>query len=106
MSCAEILYKNCSNVIELADLTNDVTGVVDTTATVTVTLIDSGGNEVTGQTWPATMAHVAAGLYRATLEDDIDINDRQPYTAVIDITGTGGEIDYREIPATCKIKRS
>jgi hypothetical protein len=86
------LYLDNSNVIELRSLTNSVTDAVDTGATVTVTVKDASGNEIAGQVWPAAMSHVSAGLYRATLEDDISITPDRRYTVLVEATGSGGEI--------------
>ena len=49
MSCDLTLYVANSNVLELQGLTNSATGVADTGATVTVTLKDRAGANVTGQ---------------------------------------------------------
>lgn len=86
------LYLDNSNVIELRALTNSATDTVDTGATLTVTLTDVSGTEVAGQVWPAAMAHVADGTYRATLEDDIELLEGQPYKVVVSATGGGGQV--------------
>lgn len=99
MSCDLKLYIGSGNVVEWQELTNSVTGVVDTGATMTVTLKDSAGEEVDGQVWPATMAHDAAGTYRATLEDDLDLTVGDTYTAEITVTGSGGEPGFRRVHA-------
>lgn len=110
MSCAITLYVGNNNVIGLQGLTNLLTGVADTGATVQVTLKDMGGNEVSGQVWPATMAYGTdadgvAGYY-ATLEDDLAITDRVPYVAHIDAVGSSSEVGHWEIPVTAKTRRS
>jgi hypothetical protein len=85
------LYLDNSNVIELAGLKNSVTGMADTGAAVAVTLLDSAGVAVVGETWPLTMSHANDGLYRVTLSHDIIISALSRYTAVVDVTGSGGE---------------
>jgi len=95
-----------NNVIEWQALTNSVTEAVDTGATMTVTIQDSSGTEVTGQTWPATMTHVSAGLYRATLDSDLVLTAGREYTAVLDVTGTGGEVGHKEIVATARVRNT
>ena len=98
------LYLDNSNVIELRSLTNSATAAVDTGATVTVTLTDAQGNEVSGQAWPASMAHVADGTYRATLEDDIAIVAGQIYKAVVSATGSGGQTGKWSCPVIAETR--
>lgn len=93
-----LLWIDNSNVIELRKLTNSVTGVADTGATVTVTLQDPDGVNVSGQTWPATLLHDADGTYRVTLEDDLVLEPGGSYVAVVDVIGTGGEVAKWETP--------
>ena len=95
-----------NNTIELAGLTNSATEVVDTAATVEVTLQDSSGVDVVGQTWPASMPHVAAGLYRATLDYDLVLTHNDSYVAVVDAVGTGGEVGHWELSARAKNRTS
>ncbi|MCR4300972.1 MAG: hypothetical protein NUV51_05120 [Sulfuricaulis sp.] len=54
-------------------------------ATVAVTLKDSAGVNITGETWPKTLAYVAGsnGRYRATLSDLIGIVPGQPVKATV-----------------------
>jgi hypothetical protein len=97
MSCTVELYIGNSNVVELQTLTNSVTNVIDTGATVTVTLTDTDGTEVTGQAWPTSMPHASPdGTYRATLEDDLVLVDTKKYIAVVDAIGTAGEVGHWE----------
>jgi hypothetical protein len=86
------LYLDNSNVIELRSLTNSVTGAADTGASVSVTIKDASGKNVTGQAWPAAMGHTSNGTYRATLDSSINLIAGRKYTAVVNATGTGGEI--------------
>jgi hypothetical protein len=72
------------NVIELRGLKNAITGDPITTATVTVTVTeDITGAEVSGQSWPLTMPHIASGTYRAILPDVMDLNSALSYTSVV-----------------------
>jgi len=94
---ALILYDNNDNIIELRLLTNAITEVVDTGATVSVTLTDASGVQVSGQSWPATMSHVgdsstADGTYRATLDSDLVLSTKQGYKAIVNAVGSGGEV--------------
>ena len=92
--------------IELRELTNAVTEVVDTGATVEVTLKDVYGAEVDGQAWPASMPHADAGLYRATLDSDLELIPEASYTAVIDAVGSGGEVGHWEVPIKAVVRTS
>jgi hypothetical protein len=91
------IYIDNHNVLELQALTKSTTGAADVTATVTVTVKDKAGANVTGQTWPATMAHVSAGTYRVTLDSDLSLTPNREYVAHITATGTGGEIGHWEL---------
>ena len=44
----------------------DDAGVAVTNADVVITITDRAGTEAPGETWPATMTHVADGVYRYT----------------------------------------
>jgi len=103
MPCADLIYIDNSNVVELTELTNSTTGVAITNATVTVSLYDSAGAVVTGQTFPATMSHVSAGTYRATLEDDIALIENRQYLAHIDAS-SGGIVGHWELPVRAKVR--
>ena len=107
MSC-NVLYLLSSNVIELASLTNTVTGVIDNGATVTVTIKDPSGQSVSGETWPRTMSLASesplTGTYRATLSHALGIEASKRYKACISIIGSGGERDYREVPLMARIR--
>lgn len=105
MASPLIMFIDNNNVIELQSLTNSVTGVADTAATVTMTLTDRAGTPVSGQSWPSTLSHVADGLYRLTLEDDIAIVDRGSYIANIDAVGSGSEVGHWEIPVRAATRR-
>lgn len=77
-----------NNLIELT-LRSSETGLVDTTATVTVTLRDYKTQvPVIGQAWPTPMTHVANGTYRGTLEHDLELDNNQVYIAHIDAVTT------------------
>lgn len=85
-------------ILELEELTNSVTGLADTGATVTATLYDSGGDEVATDSngWPVTLSHVSAGTYRATLPHDIGVTAGKIYYAYVDVIGTGGAVGHWE----------
>lgn len=100
------IYPGNHTVFELQDLTDVVTGDAQTTATVTVTLQTAAGVDVGGQTWPAPMAHVAAGTYRATLDADLDLTHAARYVAVVDVLTAGGVIGHWEAPVVARTRTS
>lgn len=85
-----IIYIGNTNVIELRGLTNSVTGVLDTGASVTVTLVDLLGANVAGETWPVTATGGAGGVYTATLSEGIEVLSGRKYTAQVTAVGSGG----------------
>lgn len=87
---AEGIYVDNDNIITLVGLKNKVSGAWINDATVTVTLQDEDGNEVSGQSWPATLSYVSSsnGNYRATLEDVLNLLPDVEYTA--EVTADGG----------------
>ena len=92
-----IIYVGNNNLLTLSGVTNCATGVIDTSAAVTVTLKDKAGANVTGQTWPATMAHTTGGTYRATLDADLALTANREYTAFIEATGSNGAVGHWEL---------
>lgn len=85
------LYIDNSNVIELRELKNSVTGAADTGASVSVTVKDSAGDDVAGETWPVSLAHASGGTYRGTLSRSLTLTEGGVYTAVVSVTGSGAE---------------
>jgi hypothetical protein len=82
-----------SNVVELENLQNNVSGLHDAGATVSLTLYEADGDEVTGEIWPLNMAYDPETLtYRVTMSDGININAGQFYTAVVRAVGSGLEV--------------
>lgn len=65
--------------------TDEVTPVL--TATVTATIYRADGvTEVTGQSWPMSLAHVADGLYQGNVDDVVDfvVGERVVISAIAD----------------------
>lgn len=89
---AEGVYVENDNVITLVGLKNKVSGDWINNATVTVTLYDENDAEVSGQSWPASLAYVSAsnGNYRATLEDVLNLLPNVEYTAIVTADGGPG----------------
>lgn len=87
-----ILFDANDNLLEVTSLTNVASGETIDDATVTVTLRNRDGTEVTGASWPVTLPAVAgvAGSYRVTLEDTLDLTTGQAVTAIIDADAGAG----------------
>jgi hypothetical protein len=113
---ASIIYVANTNVLELSGLKSAIEDAFINDATVTVTLKDSEGNAVTGQTWPTTMAYVAAsdGVYRAIMKDGLSIvaadDDSAEgvgeYTAFIEANAGTDRIGHWEFPVTAATRVS
>ena len=94
-----LIYEDNENLVEIAGLRNSATDAYINDATVAVTIKDAAGNTVSGDTFPKTMAYVAAsnGTYQAMLSDLLVLTPGRHYTA--EITASSGGIDARwEIP--------
>jgi len=92
MNTLHIIYEGNDMVLELRGLQGEVSGDYIDTATVTVTLTDSAGAEVAGETWPLAMPYVTGsnGKYRATLADTLTLTVGQKYTATISADAGAG----------------
>ena len=77
----EVLIGNDNNVT-LDGVKNGATNTFLNSATVTMTLKDSADANVSGESWPVTMAYVASsdGIYRGTLRDTLSLTHGAPYT--------------------------
>lgn len=87
------LFVSNDNLIELSGLRNNTaaTGVYINDAAVSITLKDSAGVEVAGETWPLSMGYVTAsdGIYRAVIENTITITAGLVYAAEVSADGDG-----------------
>ena len=93
------LFINSDNVLTVDELKNAVDDTYINDATVTVTLFDSDGVAVSGQTFPATMNYVSGsnGKYRATLQDDLSLTEDAEYEAVVSIDAGGDLLHEKRI---------
>lgn len=105
MAC--IVYVANTNVIELAGLKDAVEGEFVNDATVTVTVKDGDGEEVAGQTWPATMGFVtdSDGLYRGIIEDDVELTAGTTYYAHVEVDAGPDRIGHWEFAFVPKTRR-
>lgn len=105
MTC--VVYVGNTNLIELTGLKSAAEGSYVNNADVTVTVKDKDSNEVSGQTWPATMNYVATsnGNYRGILEDDLALVDGTMYFAHIDADAGENRIGHWEFAFVPKTRR-
>lgn len=83
------IYIGNDNLFVVRGLRNRATGDYVNDGTAELTLLDADGNEISGQTWPLSLTYIAGsnGDYQGTIEDDIDVEDGEEGTAVVDLTG-------------------
>lgn len=100
MASEDILYVGNDNILEVDELKNAASAAFLNSATVTVTLEDSTGTEVTGDTWPKSLTYVTSsdGKYRATMLDTLSLTADALYTAKITADGGSGLLAYWERP--------
>lgn len=91
-------------VVELRNLRNSITNAPDHGAVVHLTIRDKDGEVLSGQDWPATLAHVGRGVYRVTLEAGLVINPLANYEAVIEAIGSGGERGRWVVPVESYVR--
>lgn len=98
-------YKN-DMIIEVNGLKNAISGAYVNDATVTVTMVDSAGSSVVGETWPLSVGYVGGtdGIYRATLQDSLTLTVGNLYTAKVTAVG-GGYQAYWETPLMVTYRR-
>lgn len=100
----EVLFFGNDMVLEVRKLRNELTGAFLNSATVDVTLNDSTGTGVLGQTWPRSLAYVAGsdGIYRTTIPDTLTLTANAKYTAVITADAGAGLAARWDVPIICK----
>jgi len=98
-----ILYVDNTNTVTLDGLQNSITAAYINDATVTLTIEDSDGVEVTGETWPLTMSYVATsdGNYRVAI--DAVLEDSEKYSAIINVSSSGSTAKWT-VPITAIVR--
>lgn len=93
----QILWIGNDNIVELIGYRSATTGQFLNAATVTVTLKDAAGVDVSGESWPKSMAYVdgSNGTYRATLPAALPLVEYAQYTGIIDAVQGVGSTDQR-----------
>jgi hypothetical protein len=92
---SKILLRLNDNVLEILGLRNEITDAYINDATVTVTLTETDGTEIVGQSWPLSLPYVAGsnGNYRVTLKDTLTLTDIDEVIATIDADG-GADLKF------------
>jgi hypothetical protein len=104
---SEPLYIGNDHAIELRGLKDEISNDFLNAATVTVTLKDSAGANVSGASWPIAMTFITGtnGVYRATLPDELAIVDGRRYTAVVVADGGANKRGQWNIPCAARLRR-
>lgn len=92
MSTIHVLHVGNDEILELQGLRNELTAGYLNAATVTVTLVDADGAQVTGDTWPKTLTYVTGsnGIYRCTLVYGLGLTAGGRYTAQLTANAGSG----------------
>ena len=101
------IYIDNTNLLELFRLKSAVENTYINDATVTVTLKDEAGTEVTGQTWPLTLTYVPSsnGDYRGIISEDCEFTEGEPYYAIIEANAGVNRYGHWEIQFVPKVRR-
>lgn len=99
-------YDGTTMVVELGSasepLTDEITGTVQTGATVTVRVMTAAGVDVPGSSWPLTMPHAGAGVYRVSVPV-LSLTTQTRYIAriiaVVGSTQRQWDVDVISVPA-------
>lgn len=86
----DILYLQSDNLLEVKGLKNAAGGAYINNATVTVTVVDAGGAQVSGQKLAGDLKlrrRLQRGDYRLTLEDTLAHTENAAYTARVTALG-------------------
>ena len=100
-------YVGNTNLVQLNGLKDGSTGLFVNDATVTVTIEDSLGTPISGETFPVTMSYVTGsnGDYEGAVSENLALVDGTTYYAVIDATFTGA-VGHWEYAFTAKTRRA
>ena len=95
-----------TNLLEVDGLTNEVTGEFINNASISATLTNMSGVQVSGQTWPVNLTYIpnSKGSYRCVLQHTLNAAHDQPCKLHISATGNGLVANLTVI-VTAKIRR-
>ena len=93
------VYVDNDNLFTLPGVTNNVTGAVLTTGTVTMRIVDSASSEVAGISWPVTMPNInSAGDYQVTIDKALAIVAERRYRVQMTLDDGSGGDGFWDIP--------
>jgi len=86
-----LLSGDNDNVLQLTGLKNGIDAQFINDATVTATLNDTDGTEISGMTWPATMTYVSGseGTYQLLLDSTLNLQKNTLYTVHVHVISGG-----------------
>ena len=87
-----VLYIGNTSVLELRNLKSSISGAYDNSATVSYVLADSSGTTVSTGTMTSITESPNHGKYRASIASTVVLTGNRRYTAIINVTGSGGEV--------------
>lgn len=102
----EVIFDKATNILEVYNLKNGLTGAYLNAATVTADVVDEDDVQVTGVSWPFTLTYVPSsnGTYRAALPSTAGFTRDAWYKARITIDGGSDLQDYREVRCVCRVR--
>lgn len=107
MATVEILFIDNTMILDLVGLKSEVEDAfINAGATVSVTLKDKDGNNVSGQSWPAAMSYVAAsnGVWRGVLSEVLVLTAKQKYVAYIEANAGSNRVGHWEFPVKAQVR--
>lgn len=100
---SETIYIDSDNLVTVDALYDNAAAAYVNDATVTMTLKDRAGTEVSGETWPVTLSYVSGsnGKYQGTLSDTLTLSRGKTYEVTISVNGGAGKAltIKRKLPA-------
>ena len=108
MSAVQVLYVGNDTTVEMAGLRNRDSGDVLSSATVSVTLLDSAGLAVSGASWPQMMAPVvdSPGVFRATLPASLALVANAEYVAALSASDISGVSAAWKLHFEARVRRA
>lgn len=91
MSTNELFVGGNDNYLQISGLKNGADGTYINDASITATLYDETGAQVTGMTWPAALSYIAAsnGNYQLQLTDALSLQAGKYYKIQVDAASGG-----------------
>lgn len=105
----QIVYIDNDNMakVTLSGETAAGVGIDFSGATVTITLEETGGTDVTGETWPLAMTHISgttSALFAAMLADTLTLAAATNYQAVIAGNNGDGQAFKITVPVDAQVR--